>query len=82
MTIDRLNPDLIANNYKVDFKKWWVEIKTAVPHCTYYFGPFYSIDEAVEHQDGYLEDLIAEGAREITINIKKCRPQILTLETY
>ncbi|MDJ0725924.1 MAG: DUF1816 domain-containing protein, partial [Prochloraceae cyanobacterium] len=50
--------------------------------CTYYFGPFYTLNEALEHQNGYLEDLIEEGASGIAIAIEKCQPQNLTVEIF
>ena len=59
---------------------WWVEIATAQPHCLYYFGPFDSADEAKFQQGGYIEDLQAEGATGISIQIKQCQPQALTQE--
>jgi hypothetical protein len=34
-----------------------VEIITASPRCTYYFGLFLTVKEAEEAQDGYLQDL-------------------------
>lgn len=58
--------------------EWWVEIVTAFPICTYYFGPFSSRQEADLAQVGYFEDLKQEGAQEITIQIKQCQPRELT----
>ncbi len=54
---------------------WWVEILTARPYCTYYFGPFESAKEAVLAQDGYIEDLVNEEAQGIAIQIKWCKPR-------
>jgi hypothetical protein len=59
---------------------WWVEIKTTMPACTYYFGPFNSIQEAHSSQYGYIEDLMEEKAHGITAAIKQIEPQILTIE--
>lgn len=58
---------------------WWVEILTARPCCTYYFGPFGSVCEAILAKPGYLEDLLQEGAEEISVQIKWCRPRELTI---
>lgn len=80
--IDRRSKGFIPANFKIEIKKWWIEINTDIPRCTYYFGPFDSLQEAVEHQDGYVEDLIEEGCNEIAINIKKCRPRALTIESF
>ena len=58
---------------------WWIEIRTTDPPCIYYFGPFNSPDEANLYQAGYIEDLIQEQARGITVELKKCQPQTLTI---
>lgn len=58
---------------------YWVEIVTATPRCTYYFGPFLSRNEAEMAQRGYLEDLQTEGAQGIAMTIKRCKPQDLTI---
>jgi hypothetical protein len=60
-------------------KQWWIKIRTEIPNCTYYFGPFSQKEEAKTSQSGYLDDLFQEGAREITVNIEKSRPQQLTI---
>ncbi len=58
--------------------KWWIEIKTTIPQCLYYFGPFDSYEEAQLHLPGYIEDLIEEKAINILVSIKKCQPNNLT----
>jgi len=58
---------------------WWVEIKTARPNCTYYFGPFLNCDEAHLAKAGYIEDLQKEGAQEIQVVVKRCKPDRLTI---
>ncbi|MBV8883466.1 MAG: DUF1816 domain-containing protein [Chroococcidiopsidaceae cyanobacterium CP_BM_RX_35] len=58
---------------------WWVEIVTQNPRCTYYFGPFASAKEANIAKPGYLEDLEQEGATEITVTVKRCKPDNLTI---
>ncbi|MDX2096417.1 MAG: DUF1816 domain-containing protein [Leptolyngbyaceae cyanobacterium bins.59] len=58
---------------------WWVEILTEKPNCTYYFGPFPNAEAAREAQFGYVEDLQQEGAQGIKVNIKRCRPEKLTI---
>ena len=58
---------------------WWLEIQTAKPSCTYYFGPFASPKEARLHQAGYVEDLVQEQAEGITIQLKQCPPKELTI---
>lgn len=58
---------------------WWVEITTAQPRCTYYFGPFERSLEAKAAHSGYVEDLKGEGASGIEVNIKRCKPATLTI---
>ena len=59
---------------------WWIEILTANPRCTYYFGPFLSAKEAEARKDGYIEDLEGEGALGIKFQILRCKPTELTVE--
>ena len=59
---------------------WWIEIVTATPSCTYYFGPFLTEKEARTSKDGYFEDLESEGARGIHFAILRCKPPELTVE--
>jgi len=58
---------------------YWIEIKTDIPKCTYYFGPFLTEGEARSNQAGYLEDLKGEGAVNIQLAIKKIRPEQITI---
>lgn len=44
-------------------KSWWVDVKTAEPACTYYFGPFDTEQEAELAKQGYVDDLQQEGAK-------------------
>ena len=60
-------------------RHWWVEIQTKNPQCIYYFGPFETVREAIGLQDGYLEDLRQEQAQIITVVIKQCQPENLTI---
>ncbi|MBE9004110.1 DUF1816 domain-containing protein [Fortiea sp. LEGE XX443] len=58
---------------------WWVEIVTQNPRCTYYFGPFLSSADAKLVLKGYVEDLELEGAQGIQVNVKRCKPDDLTI---
>ncbi|NJP08399.1 MAG: DUF1816 domain-containing protein [Leptolyngbyaceae cyanobacterium RU_5_1] len=58
---------------------WWLEITTAKPRCTYYFGPFNKAVEAETARFGYIEDLEQEGAQDITATIKRCKPTVMTI---
>ncbi|OUL30959.1 DUF1816 domain-containing protein [Nostoc sp. 106C] len=58
---------------------WWVEIVTQNPRCTYYFGPFLSSVDANLAIKGYIEDLETEGAQGIIVNVKRCKPDALTI---
>lgn len=61
---------------------WWVKIVTVNPECVYYFGPFDSQSEAIASQSGYMEDLTAEKATGISIEIKQDRPKLLTISDF
>lgn len=52
---------------------------TRNPRCTYYFGPFLSSSDAKAALSGYVEDLENEGAQGIVINVKRCKPDALTI---
>ena len=58
---------------------WWVEVVTATPRCTYYFGPFMTAAEANTAKVGYIEDLEHEGAQGINVVVKRCKPGNLTI---
>ena len=58
---------------------WWVEVVTQNPRCTYYFGPFLSSIDAKAAIKGYVEDLEQEGAQGIVVNVKRCKPNALTI---
>ncbi len=78
------NPNLIlttVQNIVASLNRdWWIKITTDSPLCTYYFGPFDTIEEAKYCQDGYWEDLENEGALGISSQIQWIQPQTLTLE--
>jgi len=57
----------------------WVKITTEKPRCTYYFGPFLTEKEARQEQGGYLDDLLDEGARGITVQVRRFKPSELTI---
>jgi hypothetical protein len=60
---------------------WWVEIFTAQPKCTYYFGPFAGAEEAYVASKGFVEDLESESAQGIKIKIdRSSQPESLTIE--
>jgi hypothetical protein len=71
--------ELLINLFNWLGLAWWVEIVTERPRCTYYFGPFLSGKEAQMAQAGYLEDLQGEGASGIHVEVKRCKPQELTI---
>ena len=71
----------LSNLFSSFSKPWWVEISTTQPRCLYYFGPFDTESEAIQHKDGYIEDLEQEGAQQIDVTIKCCsEPAHLTVE--
>jgi len=59
---------------------YWVEVKTAEPACTYYFGPFDIPEEAELAKTGYVEDLEQEGAKQVQATVtRRQRPEQLTV---
>lgn len=66
---------LLLNNKQ----KWWVKVETQVPICTYYFGPFDSIQEAESCHGDYIQDLREEGAQGISYIIEQACPRQLTI---
>ena len=64
---------------KLTNMSWWLEVFTTHPWCTYYFGPFESLQEAASAQAGYIEDLSAENAGRITAQVIWGNPRELTI---
>jgi hypothetical protein len=61
-------------------KAWWIEVKTGEPVCTYYFGPFSEEQEAEKAKQGYVEDLEAEGAKQVSAAAEyRSEPDQLTI---
>ncbi|NEQ70376.1 MAG: DUF1816 domain-containing protein [Symploca sp. SIO2D2] len=58
---------------------YWVEIVTDNPGCTYYFGPFVSTQEADTAKAGYIEDLEEESAKIVSVKVRRCQPDNLTI---
>jgi Domain of unknown function (DUF1816) len=61
-------------------RAWWIEVFTAQPKCTYYFGPFAHMEEAQGAIQDYIEDLESEAAQGIQAEIKRCKPVELTID--
>lgn len=77
--VDRLKTIASSLIEKTLVEPYWVEITTKQPHCIYYFGPFDNSSEAKSMQHGYVEDLMAEKAVGIDVNVKRCLPTKLTI---
>lgn len=58
---------------------WWIEISTAQPYCTYYFGPFANAMGAKLAAKDYINDLEGEFAQGIQAQVKRCKPNQLTI---
>ncbi len=71
--------DMLASFFSMNGNSWWVEVTTAKPSCTYYFGPFQNHQEAEMMRPAYIEDLEMEEAKEIQAVIKRCKPDELTV---
>ena len=72
----KTNIDRSQTQRKLD---WWIEIYTGNPNCIYYFGGYESYLAAAKERYGFVRDLKTEGARVISIKIKQCQPQQLTI---
>lgn len=79
MTLINNLKNLLPNFLPKLDRAWWVEITTESPRCKYYFGPFQNSSEASAAYPGYVEDLQSEQAQGIEINIKCCKPDVLTV---
>ena len=78
MSNNHQNKNFLQN--EVTKLNWWIKIVTANPNYIYYFGDFASFAEAEEKQANFIEDLKNEGAKIISVEIKKCQPRQLTIE--
>jgi Domain of unknown function (DUF1816) len=71
--------DLLTRSLNQLGLAWWVSITTENPRCCYYFGPFSSSASAAAHQAGYIADLAGEGATNIQAQVKRMKPEALTV---
>ncbi|WP_373542713.1 DUF1816 domain-containing protein [Chamaesiphon sp.] len=72
--------ELLASGLYLLGRAWWVEVLTAVPKCTYYFGPFANAHEAALAVVGYVEDLEGESAQGIQTHVRRLKPSQLTID--
>jgi hypothetical protein len=73
--------DLWTHILNTCHQAWWVEIFTAQPKCTYYFGPFAGAGEAEIASIGFVADLEGEFAQGIETKIDRhSQPDLLTIE--
>ncbi len=72
--------DLLNSAVDLWGQAWWIEVFTAQPQCTYYFGPFANVQEAIGAMPGYVEDLEDESAQGIQTQVKRCKPHQLTID--
>ena len=75
---EEINPIKILYS-KIFRLPWWLEIKTTIPQCIYYFGPFSSKKKAKLSLFNYIEDLVQEKPYGITVEIKQLQPKELTI---
>lgn len=71
--------ELLVKGLEILGLAFWIEIKTDNPKCIYYFGPFANKQEALLAQDGYVEDLMQEGTKGISLRISRFKPTELTI---
>lgn len=79
LSIENIQQGINISSIKQYRYPWWVEVKTISPACVYYFGPFETIKQARLNQGGYIEDLVEEKAFGITVELKQCLPDNLTV---
>jgi hypothetical protein len=72
-------PDRDSQSELLHGEGWWVEIFTCEPVCLYYFGHFDTSEEAHNSQNGFVEDLMAEGVNDIRTQLRFCQPKRLTV---
>ena len=61
-------------------RSWWIKITTKQPDCLYYFGSFATRTEAEDSCFDYVEDIAAEKAFGITVEIVYItQPEVLTV---
>ena len=70
---------ILTKFFKNIVQQYWIEVTTAQPICTYYFGPFLTRQGAHFAQAGFIEDLETENAKVLKVEIKRCKPQELTI---
>ena len=70
---------VLTEFFKNIIQQYWIEVTTAQPICTYYFGPFLTRPGAKLAQSGFIEDLETENAEVIKVEIKRCQPEELTI---
>ncbi|MDJ0536508.1 MAG: DUF1816 domain-containing protein [Xenococcaceae cyanobacterium MO_207.B15] len=61
---------------------WWLEIKTAIPPCVFYFGPFSREKEAKVSQYSHIDYLLQEKFQGITLEVKQLEPKELIIPGY
>ncbi len=74
------NSEFWTNALNFVGQAWWIEVMTTQPRCTYYFGPFSGTAQAKLAISGYVEDLESESAKGIQAQVKRCKPQQLTID--
>jgi hypothetical protein len=72
-------PNLHLPTFNSWVQPWWIKVHTQTPSCIYYFGPFGSEKEAGTSQRGYVEDLVQEGALDISTEIEQVCPIQITI---
>jgi hypothetical protein len=72
-------PDRVSQSELIHESGWWVEIFTCEPAGLYYFGHFDTLEEAHNSQNGFVEDLLAEGINDVKAQLRFCQPKRLTV---
>ena len=54
---------------------WWAKVETQNPFATYWYGPFLTKRSLNENLKNFLNDLSAEGSKDIKHSIVRCNKE-------
>ena len=54
---------------------WWAKVDTGIPSVTYWYGPFLTRRSLTKNLENFLEDLYAEGSKDINHSIIRCNKE-------
>ena len=54
---------------------WWAKIETKQPNAIYWYGPFITKRSLKENLSSFIEDLSAEGTKNIKHSLVRCKKE-------